>query len=82
VSAADELSCPELVELVTEYLEGALPPAEQQRFERHLRRCANCRTYLEQMRLTIAATGSLREEAIAPPVRDELLRLFRAWKQG
>jgi anti-sigma factor RsiW len=77
-----ELSCQELVELVTDYLEGALPPAEWARFEAHLTGCDGCTRYLEQMRLTITAVGRLTEESIEPAARTELLRLFRDWKAG
>ncbi len=77
---AIELSCRELVELVTDYLEGALPPAERARFERHLGGCGDCRTYLDQMRRTIVATRRLSEDNLSPAARDELLRAFRDWK--
>ena len=76
----DELSCQELVELVTDYLEDALLPAERARFEAHLATCDGCTHYLEQMRLTIAAVGHLTEESIEPSARVELLQLFRNWK--
>jgi anti-sigma factor RsiW len=79
---ANELSCQELVELVTDYLEGALPPGDQTRFEAHLSECGGCTHYLEQMRLTITAVGHLTEETIEPAARDELLQLFRDWKAG
>ena len=78
----NELNCQELVELVTDYLEGALPPAECARFEEHLTRCDGCTRYLEQMRLTIAAVGRLTEETIEPEARADLLQLFRDWKAG
>jgi anti-sigma factor RsiW len=78
----EELSCRELVELVTDYLEGALPPEERRRFEAHLDGCDGCQDYLEQMRQTIRATGMLSEEAIAPEARAALLALFRAWKRA
>ncbi len=78
----NELSCQELVELVTDYLEGALPLAECARFEAHLTECDGCTRYLEQMRLTIAAVGRLTEESIEPAARAELLQLFRHWKAG
>ena len=81
MSATENLTCQELVELVTEYLEEALAPAERQRFEAHLADCAGCRTYLEQMRQTIQATGALREEDLEPATRDQLLNIFRSWKQ-
>lgn len=75
-----EMTCRELVELVTEYLEGTLPPAERARFEAHLRECDGCTTYLEQMRQLIAALGRLAEEAIPEEARRRLLQAFRDWK--
>ncbi len=78
----EALSCRELVELVTEYLEGAMSPEEQARFEAHLALCPGCCTYLDQMRQTIYALGRLTEESILPPAREELLRVFRIWKEG
>ena len=56
----DTLACIELVELVTEYFDDALPPVDRARFERHLMTCDGCTTYVEQIRQTIAATGSGR----------------------
>lgn len=76
-----ELTCRELVELVTEYLEGTLPDAVRARFDAHLAECPYCQTYLEQMRQTITVLGRLNEDTIDPDVREELLRRFRAWKQ-
>ena len=62
----EELSCQELVELVTDYLEGALPAELHDRFERHIAHCSGCQAYLEQMRATIRATGALtRRVAVA-----------------
>jgi hypothetical protein len=52
------------------------------RFRLHIAGCRNCRLYVEQMRVTVAATGQLRAEDIAPQVRDELLAAFRGWKAG
>lgn len=74
------LSCQELVELVTTYLDGAMTRRERRRFESHIGDCPNCRTYLEQIRQTIEATGSITEETIDPAARDELLSVFRDWK--
>ena len=79
---AANLTCQELVELVNDYLEGALSPDDRQRFEAHLAACGGCQNYLEQMRRTIAATGALTEDTISEEAEDELLRLFRDWKQG
>ena len=78
----DELSCRELVELVTDYLENALPLAERVRFEEHLAACPGCQTYLEQMRQTIDVLGRVTEESLEPAARDQLLDLFRNWKRG
>jgi anti-sigma factor RsiW len=79
---ANELSCQELVELVTEYLEGTLSADEQARFEAHLATCGPCTRYLEQMRQTIRSLRSLPEDALAADARDELLRAFRNWRSG
>ena len=57
MKTAEELSCQELVELVTDYLEGAMSPEERERFEEHLDACGNCRRYLAQMRQTIRLVG-------------------------
>ena len=80
--AEDEMSCKELVEIITEYLEGTLPESERARFEYHLGLCPGCQTYLEQMRQTVRAVGRLSEESIPPQAREELLRAFRNWPKG
>ena len=77
----DDMSCKELVELVTEYLEGALSPADQRRFELHMSKCEGCKLYIDQIRLTIKAAGQLTEDSINPAVKDELLAAFRDWKK-
>ena len=76
-----ELSCKELVELITDYLEGALPDAERARFDANLAGCADCTRYLAQFRQTIWLTGTLTEEHIAPDAKNELLSVFRDWKR-
>jgi anti-sigma factor RsiW len=76
----DELVCQQVVELVSDYLEGALPRSERRRFERHLRGCPNCSAYLEQMRVTIATTGRLTPGDLSPEARDEFTELFRSWR--
>jgi predicted anti-sigma-YlaC factor YlaD len=76
------LTCGELVEIITEYLEGALSPVERARFDAHLDMCEGCRVYLDQMRLTIRAVGRLREEAISPQAKEALLGAFRTYKRG
>ena len=75
-----ELTCRELVEIVTDYLEGALPPEEYVRFEKHLVMCDGCAIYFDQLRETIRLTGMLREEEIPGEARDALLAAFRGWK--
>ena len=75
----EQLSCRELVELVTDYLEGMLPAAEHERVDRHLETCQGCRTYVEQMRQTIELTGRLTVEDVSPEAELVLLKAFRAW---
>jgi predicted anti-sigma-YlaC factor YlaD len=75
------LTCRELTELVTEYLEGQLSLAQQMRFQLHLGMCRHCRAYLRQMKSTIETLGQLPEEPVPPELREELLRRFRSWKR-
>jgi putative zinc finger protein len=75
-----ELSCRELVELVTDYFEDALSRRDRKRFDRHISGCDGCTAYLEQMRGTIRATGMLTEEQVPEEARGELLGAFRGWK--
>ena len=76
-----EPTCQELAELLTDYLEGLLAPSERASFDRHIAGCRDCTLYVEQMRLTIAASGRIRSDDIPPAVRDELLTAFRGWAQ-
>ena len=80
--AARALECQELVEIITDYLEDALSPADRERFEGHIVGCAGCTAYLEQMRMTVATVGRLREQDIPAPALEPLLAAFRTWKQG
>jgi hypothetical protein len=80
--SADDLSCRELVEIVTDYLEGALAPEDRARFEQHLVLCDGCTIYVEQMRDTIRLVGTLREEDVPDEARDSLLAAFRSWRSG
>jgi predicted anti-sigma-YlaC factor YlaD len=75
-----ELTCKEVVELVTDYLEGALPDIERQRFDEHLDGCPFCRVYLEQMHQTVRMLGRLPEEGIAPEAISALLEQFQRWR--
>ena len=77
-----EMACKELVELVTDYLEGALETNERVRLEAHLADCDDCTIYLEQMRTTIRLTGMLTEDQIPAEGHDELLRVFQTWRAG
>jgi anti-sigma factor RsiW len=77
----DEMSCRELVEVVTDYLEGTMDPQERVRFEAHLVECPYCVNYLAQMRETIAALGELTEDSISSDARAELLAAFRDWRR-
>lgn len=79
-SGNGEMTCRELVELVTAWLDHALPPAESARFDAHLVDCPYCRAYLEQVRQTSRLLGRLSEDTIDPTVRDELLQRFRDWR--
>lgn len=76
-----EISCKELVEIVTEYLEGTLAPIERQLFEEHLVICEGCRNYLDQMRITLHLVGKLDEEDLPLPDRENIVNLFREWNR-
>src|SRR5436309_16090479 len=71
------MTCKDLVEVVTDYLEGALPPAEVARFEEHLADCPHCRVYLAQMRLEIDALGHLPADVVSADAIKTLLSRFR-----
>jgi anti-sigma factor RsiW len=75
------LSCRELVELVTDYLDGALPSRDRARFERHIDGCDGCTAYLEEFAETIRLTGTLRVEQLDPVAKETLLAQFRGWKR-
>lgn len=76
------LACNELVDIITEYLEGTLPLSDRARFDAHLAQCQGCRIYLEQMRRTVEVLGQLSEESIPPRAREELLQAFRSWNRA
>ncbi len=76
------LVCRELVELVTDYLEGRLSRRDRRRFERHIAGCEGCTSYVEQMRTTKELLGHIPEDSIPPEARDTLLHAFRDWKTG
>ncbi len=76
-----ELTCAEVVELVTAFLEHRLRADDVERFEEHFAFCDGCSTYVDQMRATIAATGRLRTLDVPEEVQDQLLAAFRSWRQ-
>jgi anti-sigma factor RsiW len=73
------LTCHEVIEIITDYLDGALSADDRRRVEEHLAICDGCTTYLEQMRETIRLTGMLTEEQIPEDQKRELLEAFRTW---
>jgi predicted anti-sigma-YlaC factor YlaD len=79
--AVEPISCQEVVELVTDYLEGAMSPEDVARFDHHLSLCEGCVFYVEQIRMTIAAVGRIGEEDVPPEVRDDLVAAFRDFKR-
>ena len=82
MTVADVINCQELVELVTDYLEGALSPADLRRFEEHLAGCGKCTEYLAQLRATIRVTGMLTPDDLTPEAESALLEVFRAFHRG
>jgi anti-sigma factor RsiW len=76
------LSCQELVELVTDYLEGALSPADHARFDAHIAGCDGCTMYLRQMREMLAVLRELTTSSLSPRAEADLLGAFREWKAG
>jgi anti-sigma factor RsiW len=81
-SSSDEIVCRELVELVTPYLEDVLPPDERALVEQHLASCDGCEAYVQQMRLTIQAIGHVSEDAITSKTREDVLAIFRSWRDS
>ena len=79
---SNELSCQEMIEVVTNYLDGAMPSDERQRFEHHLSYCAGCGTYVDQMRETISGLAELPQEKLSPQLQADLIEAFRDWKAG
>lgn len=75
------LTCQEVTEVVTEYLEGRQSLVQRLRFQMHIGMCKHCREYLKQMKTTVQAIGSLPEESIPPEMSKEVLERFRAWKR-
>jgi anti-sigma factor RsiW len=74
------LVCQQAVELVTDYLDGALSRRDRRRFEAHLKKCPNCSAYLEQIRTTIRLTGAIEPDDLTPEAKRDLTELYRNWR--
>ena len=74
------MTCAELVELVTAYLEGTLSDEERRAFDEHLALCPGCDRYLHQFRTTVELLGELPEESLSAPARERLLDAFAQWR--
>lgn len=75
------LVCRDAVELVTDYLDGALSPGDRRRFEEHLALCPHCAEYLRQIQVSITLTGRVDPERLDPAAMDALTELYRNWRQ-
>ena len=75
------MTCEELVELVTAYLEETLPAADRAAFDEHLALCPGCDRYLAQFRTTVDLLGELPEESLSSPGRERLLDAFAQWRR-
>ena len=77
---SEDLACEQLVELVTEYLEGGLTDSERERFEEHVVVCGGCSNYLDQMRKILELNGRVTADDLMGETKAELLTAFRNWK--
>lgn len=81
MSQLPEMPCRELVEVITDYLEGALSPDDRRRFEEHLEVCSACKLYVEQFEVVIRTVGRITsEDQLDPELRDGLVAAFHDWK--
>jgi predicted anti-sigma-YlaC factor YlaD len=80
-SMEEYLSCQEVVELVTEYLENALLPKMRKQLEEHVAECPGCEHYLKQVQLTVSMLRQLSQETTSPATRRELMKIFQQWKE-
>jgi anti-sigma factor RsiW len=79
--SAERFTCRELVEIVTEYFEDALPPEDRDDFEGHIMSCPPCRAHLEQMKETIRLLGSIPQETVSPAAEETLVSALRGLKR-
>jgi anti-sigma factor RsiW len=82
VSSTRTLTCQELTEVLTNYLEGTMALEDRAALEAHLALCEGCATYVEQMRQVIRTVHELRPDDVEATAPDDLLEAFRAWKRG
>jgi anti-sigma factor RsiW len=75
------MRCREVAELITDYLEGALSPADRASFEEHVAGCDSCTAYIAQLRATRRVLGHLAEVEVPPAIEGELLAAFRDWRR-
>jgi hypothetical protein len=78
---AQELDCKDVVEVVTDYLEGTMAPADRRSFDQHLAVCEGCQDYLEQLRTVIRVVGRPTVDAVPAATMAGLLRAFRDWRR-
>ena len=78
---ADDLTCKELVEVITDYFDGAMGDVDRARFERHVAECSGCTAVVSQFRTTIEVAGRLTEEAVASDQREAMRDVFRRWRE-
>ena len=76
----DDLTCQEIVELVTDYLEGSLPERQAARFAAHLARCPECRDHVENVRTAISLAGRVSHASLSPAAEARLIAAFRGWR--
>lgn len=82
MSSEKTLTCQELTEVLTDYLDGVMAPEDRARFDAHLELCDGCVNYVSQMRQTIRAVRELHPAEVEATVPDDVLDAFRAWKRG
>jgi anti-sigma factor RsiW len=75
-----EIPCQQVVELISDYLEGALSVRDRRRLEHHLAGCPHCSAYLAQMRETLRLTGQLVPEDLSPEMEREFSEVYRQWR--
>jgi anti-sigma factor RsiW len=75
-----DVVCREAVELVTDYLEDTLSPAQRRRFEAHLEHCPDCSEYLAQMRAVVALAGRITPDDLTPRMREGFITVYRRWR--